>query len=109
MVYRKLGNTGIEVSEIGMGCEGFEDKTDGQVKEFVDIMEKEGVNCIDLYSPNPKMRSALGKALQGRRDKFVLQAHICTIWKDGQYKRTRDMEEIKESFSVSSQTMWISE
>lgn len=98
MVYRKLGNTGIEVSEIGMGCEGFEDKTDGQVKEFVDIMEKEGVNCIDLYSPNPKMRSALGKALQGRRDKFVLQAHICTIWKDGQYKRTRDMEEIKESF-----------
>ncbi len=98
MVYRKLGNTGIEVSEIGMGCEGFEDKTDGQVKEFIDIMEKEGVNCIDLYSPNPKMRSALGKALQGRRDKFVLQAHICTIWKDGQYKRTRDMEEIKESF-----------
>ena len=98
MVYRKLGNTGIEVSEIGMGCEGFEDKTDGQVKEFIDIMEKEGVNCIDLYSPNHKMRSALGKALQGRRDKFVLQAHICTIWKDGQYKRTRDMEEIKESF-----------
>lgn len=98
MIYRKLGNTGIKVSEIGMGCEGFVDKSDEQVKEFIDLMEKEGVNCIDLYSPNPQMRSALGAALQGRREKFVLQAHICTVWKDGQYKRTRDMEEIKEGF-----------
>lgn len=98
MIYRKLGNTGIKVSEIGMGCEGFVDKSDEQVKEFIDLMEKEGVNCIDLYSPNPQMRSALGAALQGRREKFVLQAHICTVWKGGQYKRTRDMEEIKEGF-----------
>lgn len=98
MIYRELGNTGIKVSEIGMGCEGFVDKSDEQVKEFIDLMEKEGINCIDLYSPNPQMRSALGAALQGRREKFVLQAHICTVWKDGQYKRTRDMEEIKEGF-----------
>lgn len=98
MVYRELGNTGIKVSEIGMGCEGFVDKSHEQVKDFIDLMEKEGVNCIDLYSPNPQMRSALGAALQGRREKFVLQAHICTVWKDGQYKRTRDMEEIKEGF-----------
>ena len=98
MIYRKLGNTGIEVSEIGMGCEGFIDKSEEQVKEFVDLMEKEGVNCIDLYSPNPQMRDALGKALRGRRDKFVLQGHICTVWKDGQYKRTRNMKEVKERF-----------
>ena len=98
MIYRKLGNTGIEVSEIGMGCEGFIDKSEEQVKEFVDLMEKEGVNCIDLYSPNPQMRDALGKALRGRRDKFVLQGHICTVWKDGQYKRTRNMKEVKEGF-----------
>lgn len=99
MVYRELGSTGIKVSEIGMGCEGFVDKSDEQVREFIDLMEKEGVNCIDLYSPNPQMRSALGKALHGRRDKFVLQAHLCTIWKDGQYKRTRDIEEVKEGFA----------
>lgn len=98
MLYRELGNTGIKVSEIGMGCEGFIDKSDEQVKEFVDLMEETGVNCIDLYSPNPQMRSALGAALRGRRDRFVLQAHICTVWKDGQYKRTRNMEEVKEGF-----------
>ena len=99
MIYRELGNTGIKVSEIGIGCEGFIDKTADQVREFVDLMEQEGVNCIDLYSPNPVFRSSLGAALAGRREKFVLQAHLCTIWKDGQYKRTRDIKEVKEGFA----------
>lgn len=98
MVYRELGKTGIRVSEIGMGCEGFMEKSCDQVREFVDMMEAGGVNCIDLYAPNPEMRSNLGQALRGRRDKFVLQAHLCTIWKDGQYKRTRDMGEVKAGF-----------
>lgn len=99
MRYRELGNTGIKVGEIGMGCEGFDGKSKEQVREFVDLMEKEGVNCIDLYSPDPQMRSSLGAALRGRREKFVLQGHLCTIWKDGQYKRTRDIEEVKAAFA----------
>lgn len=98
MQYRTLGRTGIQVGEIGMGCEGFVGKSYEQVKDFVDFMEASGVNCIDLYAPNPDMRDNLGRALQGRREKFVLQAHLCTIWKDGQYKRTRDLAEVKEGF-----------
>lgn len=98
MEYRELGNTGIKVSEIGIGCEGFLDRSFEEVKAYVDLMEEAGVNCMDLYSPNPDMRSHLGKAMRGRRDKFVLQAHLCTIWKDGQYKRTRQLDEVKEGF-----------
>ena len=61
-------------------------------------METEGVSGIDLYTPNPEVRSNLGRALRGRREKFVLQAHLCAVWKDGQYKRTRDIDEVKEGF-----------
>ena len=65
---------------------------------MVDAMEAGGVNCIDLYTPNPEFRSNLGHALRGRREEFILQAHLCTIWKDGQYKRTRDLAEVREGF-----------
>lgn len=99
MLKRQLGNTGLLVSEIGMGCEGFVDKSSGEVRAFVDRMEEGGVTCIDLYTPNPDLRVNLGKALRGRREKFVLQGHLCTVWKDGQYQRTRDIREVKAGFA----------
>lgn len=105
MNYRILGRSGLRVSEIGMGCEGFMEKTPEQIREMVDLMEAAGVNCIDLYAPCPEMRSGLGAALKGRREKFVLQAHLCAVWKDGQYKRTRDMNEIKEGFEDQLQRL----
>lgn len=98
MYYRTLGRTGLSVSEIGMGCEGFLNKSPEETKQMVDLMESAGVNCIDMYTPNPVFRTNLGLALRGRREKFVLQAHLCTIWKDGQYKRTREPEEMREGF-----------
>lgn len=96
--YRELGRTGLKVSEIGMGCEGFVGKSYEQVKEMVDVMEAAGVNCIDLYTSNPQVRTDLGRAMEGRREKFILQAHLCSVWKNGQYQRTRVLCEVKEGF-----------
>lgn len=95
MNYRTLGRTGMMAGEIGMGCEGFIGKTPAEVREMVDLMESAGVNCIDLYTPNPQVRRDLGAALVGRREKFILQGHLCSVWKNEQYLRTRDLEETK--------------
>ena len=98
MSTRRFGNTGISVSEIGLGCEGFHVQQGALIRPLLDVAEHAGVNYIDLYIPDPELRSGLGEALKGRRDKFVLQGHLCSVWKDGQYKSSRDLAEVKAGF-----------
>lgn len=99
MRYRELGNTGLLVSEIGMGCEGFSENNCAMTKELFDLAEREGINYFDLYASDPKLRGAVGNALEGRREKIMIQSHICSVWKNGQYLRTRNLAEVKEGFS----------
>lgn len=98
MEYRELGRIGIKVSVIALGCEGFVANEGVLTEQLLNAAEQGGINCIDLYAPQPEMRSRLGKWLRGRRGKFVLQAHLCTVWQEGQYKRTREIGEVKASF-----------
>lgn len=98
MEYRILGNTGLSVSVIALGCEGFIGKREEEVKQEMDFAIHKGINFIDMYSSNPDLRSNIGKALSGRRDRFVIQGHLCTTWEDGQYLRTRDVEKTVASF-----------
>lgn len=98
MEYRELGRTGIKVSAIALGCEGFVANDGVLMEQLLMAAEQGGINCIDLYAPQPEMRSRLGKWLCGRRENFVLQAHLCTVWQEGQYKRTRAIKEVQASF-----------
>ena len=98
MKYRKLGNTDLVVSEIGIGCEGFAEDGYRMAVKLLDRAEELGINYFDLYASDPESRRAVGEALQGRRDKFMLQGHICAAWKDGQYLRTRELPEVQRAF-----------
>lgn len=98
MEYRTLGNTGLSVSVIALGCEGFIGKSEEQVGQEMDFAISKGINFIDMYSSNPDLRSHIGKALAGRREQFVIQGHLCTTWENGQYLRTRDVEKTIVSF-----------
>ena len=98
MQYRDLGNTGLRVSEIGMGCEGFGEENCRMAGRFFDFAEEQGINYFDLYTSNPEVRRAVGDALLGRREKFIIQGHVCSVWKNGQYERSRKIEEVKNGF-----------
>ena len=98
MKYRELGHTGLMASEIGMGCEGFAEDECRMAMKLFDLAEEKGINYFDLYASDPAMRRAVGEALKGRREKFLIQSHICSVWKDGQYLRTRNLEEVKAGF-----------
>ncbi len=99
MEYRILGRTGIKVSAIGIGGEGFENKSDEKCEEIIDTAFAEGINFIDIYNSNPAVRSHVGKALQKYpRDSFVIEGHLCSIWDNGQYRRTREIQEVVQAF-----------
>lgn len=98
MEYRQLGNTGMKVSVIGMGCEGFSEDEYRMTGRLFDIAEEMGINYFDLYASDPELRRAVGKALHGRRDKFFIQGHICSIWENGQYVRSRNLKKVKSHF-----------
>ena len=95
MNYRELGTTGLRVSEIGMGCEGFAEDECRNTGRMFDAAEGLGINYFDLYTSSPQVRASVGQALKGRREKFIIQSHICSVWQDGQYKRTRKIEDVK--------------
>lgn len=105
MEYRILGRTGLRVSAVALGCEGFIHKTPEEVCADFDFAIGHGVNFVDIYSPNPELRTNIGAALEGRRGDFVIQGHLCTTWENGQYLRTRDPEKTLASFDLQLQQL----
>lgn len=75
MKYRKLGKTGLEVSEIGLGCNRIGDPSmsDGSWVSLVHRAIDQGVNIFDtseIYN-DTRSEEILGKALQFRDDIYV--------------------------------------
>ena len=96
MNYRELKRcNNLKVSEIALGCEGFIGKNREEFKTMLDRAMELGINFIDMYTPNPEFRDHLSVAIAGKRDKIILQGHICSVWENGQYLRTRDIQKVK--------------
>lgn len=98
MNYRILGRTGLKVSEIGLGGEWFNGLSQEESTAIVDAAAENGINYLDIFMPQAPTRDHLGVALKGRRKKFIIQGHLCTVYENGQYTRTRDIEKTKRSF-----------
>lgn len=97
MEYRKLGSTGLEVSEIGFGPEWM-NGTPEETREIAEVLREAGVNYMDCWMADPHIRENLGYAIKGHTDEWIIQGHIGACWLDGQYKRTRDVELVRQAF-----------
>lgn len=98
MKYRRLGKTGLMVSEIGFGAEWMEKKTAAEVRAVTARCEEAGINILDCWMAGPDVRSNLGAALANTRNSWIIQGHIGSTWQDGQYVRTRDMDLVRPAF-----------
>ena len=98
MRYRELGNTGLQVSEIGLGAEWLERHNEEEIKAVIQRCESYGINILDCWMSNPEVRTKIGNAICGHREKWVIQGHFGSTWQEGQYVRTRDLPKVKEAF-----------
>lgn len=76
MNYRRLGKTGLMVSEIGLGAEWLERHTAEEVAGIIAYCESKGINILDCWMSNPKVRSDIGNAIAGKRDRWIIQGHL---------------------------------
>jgi aryl-alcohol dehydrogenase-like predicted oxidoreductase len=76
MRYRPLGNSGLIVSVVGLGCNNFGRRLDvDQTKAVVDAAIDAGITLLDTaeaYGGVGRSEEYLGAALAGRRDQVVL-------------------------------------
>jgi aryl-alcohol dehydrogenase-like predicted oxidoreductase len=86
MEYRRLGNSGLFVSEIALGAGNFGKRVDQEVStRCVDYALEHGVNFIDTadWYGNGLSETFVGSALQGRRDQVILATKFGSIVGDG--------------------------
>jgi aryl-alcohol dehydrogenase-like predicted oxidoreductase len=76
MTYRPLGDSGLMVSAVGIGCNAFGRRVDlDGVSDILDAAQDVGVTLLDtadIYGGDGASESLLGDALKGRRDEFVV-------------------------------------
>ena len=98
MNYRALGNTGLMVSEIGLGAEWLERHNREEVCQIIHYCQEAGINILDCWMSEPNVRSNIGAAISGQREKWIIQGHLGSTWQDGQYVKTRDLDKVETAF-----------
>lgn len=86
MEYRQLGNSGLQVSTIGLGTNNFGIRLDAaQTALIVNHALDVGINMIDTANSYGKGLSEeyIGKALKGKRDQAVLATKVSSRMNEG--------------------------
>ena len=98
MKRRRLGKTGLLVSEIGFGGEWLERHPEQAGIDLIHYASAQGINILDCWMADPKSRDIIGKGIRENRGQWYIQGHIGSAWKDEQYFRTRDTKYVRPAF-----------
>jgi aryl-alcohol dehydrogenase-like predicted oxidoreductase len=95
MTTRPLGDSGIEATIIGLGCNNFGRRLDlAGTRDVIDAAIDDGITFLDtadIYGPDGRSEELMGEVLAdgGRRDKIVLATKFGMDMHDGQVNRGR--------------------
>jgi len=105
MDYRRLGDSGLKVSEIGLGCNNFGMRIDQAATDAViDAAIEHGVtffDTADVYGGRGKSEEMMGHALKGKRQQVVLATKFAMPMGDAPDKRGGSRRYILEAVEAS--------
>lgn len=70
---RRLGKTGLMVSEIGFGGEWLERHPEEESIELIKYASKKGINILDCWMADPKSRNIIGEGIKENRSQWFIQ------------------------------------
>jgi len=105
MDYRRLGDSGLKVSEIGLGCNNFGMRIDQAATDAViDAAIEHGVtffDTADVYGGRGKSEEMMGHSLKGKRHQVVLATKFAMPMGDAPDKRGGSRRYIMEAVEAS--------
>ncbi|HTX49220.1 MAG TPA: aldo/keto reductase [Caulobacteraceae bacterium] len=105
MDYRRLGDSGLKVSEIGLGCNNFGMRLDqAGTDAVIDAAIEHGVtffDTADVYGGRGKSEELMGNALKGKRHQVVLATKFASPMGDGPDKRGGSRRYIMDAIEAS--------
>ncbi|MBN2897424.1 MAG: aldo/keto reductase [Clostridia bacterium] len=88
---RRLGQTGLEVTEVGFGGIPIQHLDAVQTKEILDACLESGMNFIDTARGYTVSESFIGEAIEGQRDQWIIATK----------STSRDYEGMKADVAIS--------
>jgi len=105
MDYRRLGDSGLKVSEIGLGCNNFGMRIDQAATDAViDAAIEHGVtffDTADVYGGRGKSEEMMGHSLKGKRHQVVLATKFASPMGDAPDKRGGSRRYIMDAVEAS--------
>jgi aryl-alcohol dehydrogenase-like predicted oxidoreductase len=103
--FRNLGNSGLQVSVIGLGCNNFGMRIDlDGTKDVLSAAIDEGINLLDtadVYGGRGKSEEMMGVALKGRRHEVILATKFASPMGEGPMKTGASRKWIMEAVEDS--------
>lgn len=104
MKYRKLGSTGLEISEVGLGTNNFGGRLDYQSSDMVISQAlDEGINFIDTSNSygNSLSEEYIGRSLEGRRNQAIVATKVSSKMGEGPNQSGNSRQHIMEEVDKS--------
>lgn len=97
MEYRKIHK--VSVSTLGLGSDELHETSSCEIERIINVALDNGINFMDTVMSNDSAALPIANALRGRRERMIMQFHLCATYPRHAYSRTQKLDKVKKGFT----------